>query len=264
MKTRIKRNLKPCSKTLQVFLATAFLWLSAFAALADDKVTPTPGVVSPTAKVFGKTYADWSAAWWQWCFSLPNTAHPLFDTADCSAVQSGPVWFLGGTFAIGGTETRNCAIPRGTYLFFPIINNWADNTGCSDSGCPPTSHPVAELRAIVKGSQDQAANLSFTVDGIPVQGLSDPIHTPYRVKSPAFTYALPNDPNNLLNWLLVGFCGSPSPGCFASGGSVFPAVADGVFVMVTPLAVGNHVIHFHGEIPAFGFTQDFTYNITVQ
>src|SRR5713101_9232359 len=60
---------------------------------------PNPGVLPPQSHAFGMTYGEWSAAWWQWAFSLPVDHHPLFDTADCSAGQSGKVWFLGASFA---------------------------------------------------------------------------------------------------------------------------------------------------------------------
>src|SRR5438067_362973 len=76
-------------------------------------------VVPPDQTVAGETYGEWSAEWWQWAFSLPVDQHPLFDTADCSEGQSGPVWFLGGTFVatdLGsgvflGQADRTCTIP---------------------------------------------------------------------------------------------------------------------------------------------------------
>ena len=71
--------------------------------------------------------------WWQWAYSLPYTAHPLFDTADASAGQHGKVWFLGGNFT-GAADTRTAVIPRGKFLFFPILNTMMDDTDCSGSG----------------------------------------------------------------------------------------------------------------------------------
>src|SRR5262245_59170953 len=80
-----------------------------------------PGVIPPEAAAFGKTYGEWSAAFWQWLYSLPVDQHPLFDTADCSAGQSGKVWFIGGTFTLNpdpenpdtgviGEAERTCTI----------------------------------------------------------------------------------------------------------------------------------------------------------
>jgi hypothetical protein len=47
----------------------------------------------PTEKYVGKTYGQWSAAWWQWAnISEPNS--PVTDAtgADCAVKQKGPVW----------------------------------------------------------------------------------------------------------------------------------------------------------------------------
>jgi hypothetical protein len=44
-------------------------------------------------------------------------------------------------------------------------------------------------------------------------------------------------------------------------GTVFPAVADGFYLMLQPLSRGTHVVNFGGT--AFGSTLDVTYNLTV-
>lgn len=80
-----------------------------------------PNVLPSLANAYGKTYGEWSADWWRWTYSMPTTNHPLFDTADCSAGQSGKVWFLGGTYSPGieengvviGRVDRECIIPPG-------------------------------------------------------------------------------------------------------------------------------------------------------
>jgi hypothetical protein len=56
---------------------------------------------SSLAKVFGKIYGEWSAAWWQWAVSIPASESPVLLTDDdlnfdCSLGQHGPVWFLAG------------------------------------------------------------------------------------------------------------------------------------------------------------------------
>src|SRR3954451_15228378 len=52
----------------------------------------------PNATVANKTYAEWSAAWWQWMLALTNGANPTFSTtgSNCGHQQSGPVFFLTG------------------------------------------------------------------------------------------------------------------------------------------------------------------------
>lgn len=237
------------------WMVAAIQALASSVALCDG-VNANPTVLPSNAHPYGKTYSQWSAAWWQWVFSLPVTASPQFDTADCSAGQSGEVWFLAGSFN-GGIYNRNCTIPAGKALFFPVANAWADNTGCPGSACPPTSNGPAQLLAIAQSLQDTASQLNCTIDGQPVQNLAN--QAPYRVTA-VFSYTLPNDPNNVVNWLLLNFCGAASPGCYATGGTVSPAASDGVWLMLTPLAPGSHTIHisFAGSL-----SLDITYHLTV-
>ena len=46
-------------------------------------------------------------------------------------------------------------------------------------------------------------------------------------------------------------------------GAQSPAVGDGVYLMVKPLRLGRHTIHFTGEAPAFNFFLDIAYRVTV-
>jgi hypothetical protein len=47
-------------------------------------------------------------------------------------------------------------------------------------------------------------------------------------------------------------------------GTTVKGVADGYWIMLTPLPRGEDEIHFIGEIEEFDFTIDVTYHITVQ
>ncbi|MFO0794095.1 MAG: hypothetical protein U0586_08515 [Candidatus Brocadiaceae bacterium] len=40
---------------------------------------------SPSDSVYGMTYGDWSAAWWQYVLSIPTDTNPVLDTtgANC-------------------------------------------------------------------------------------------------------------------------------------------------------------------------------------
>jgi len=42
-----------------------------------------PEVFSRESAPYGRSYGEWSAAWWQWALSMPAAKHPLFDTAQC-------------------------------------------------------------------------------------------------------------------------------------------------------------------------------------
>lgn len=207
-------------------------------------------VYSVNASPFGASYAEWSARQWQWLFSLPVTAHPLFETADCSAGQTGNVWFLGGTFLsteVGpgvflGEASRDCTIPSGTALFFPIADvecSTLEGNGETEEELRDCANFYADF--IVPGS------LVLEIDGERLTNAED-----YRVESPLFTYG-PLPEENVL--------GAPA-------GATTPAVSDGVFVMLHPLSTGTHTIHFRGviDVSSIGgpvFMLDIAYQITV-
>jgi len=223
----------------------------------------TAGVLSPDRTHYGKSYAQWSAAWWQWALAIPvhsppfssRVNHPLVDLTgvQCSVGQSGPVWFLGGAFFQAGMPgsssiVRNsCTVPPSKALFFPLLNGECSTLEGPSFGC---ASDVQGNRDAVKFFIDLVANLSADVDGVSI-----PISTSYRVGSadkPTFCFKLP--PDDMLTFIGEG---PFSPGAYC------PAVDDGYYVMLAPLPAGAHTVHFHGEIPAFSFTLDVTYKLNV-
>jgi hypothetical protein len=208
---------------------------------ADQQVDVFP----PEENVFGLSYGDWSAAWWQYVLSIPADTNPIFDTTgnNCDIEQSeSPVFFLVGA----GTEpvTRTCTVPSGRALFFPIIN-----VECSNVEPPPFFGETAqELRECVAELVNGVGveTLQVVVDGKQVQNLED-----FRVQSPLFDFILPPGDN---------FLGLPD----VTSGS---AVSDGYWLMLKPLSPGNHVIHWEGAFvsgPGAGFSQNVTYNLIVK
>jgi hypothetical protein len=214
-----------------------------------------PGVLPPSSHSHGKTYAEWSAAWWQYALNIPVDHSPFLDStgADFAVGQSGDVWYLSGTFCPSSngvcneqtpaTVVRNVTVPAGKALFFPILNSEFDNfdpaTGKEDLG-----FTVDQLRAqAAAGTLDAVGNMTATVDGRAIHNLEQ-----YRAISPVFSYSLPA--NNI--------AGVPGPV------TVHTAVADGYYLLLAPLSVGQHTIHFTGNLPHFNFALDVTYHITVR
>src|SRR5687768_10479356 len=74
------------------------------------------------SKPFGRTYAEWTARWWQWVLSIAKSENPLVDEngKNYANNQSGPVWFLIGT--LKGHADRSCIIPADKAILFPVIN----------------------------------------------------------------------------------------------------------------------------------------------
>jgi hypothetical protein len=207
-------------------------------AFADTK----PLVLSPEPPPYGLTYGEWSNAWWEWALSIPTPKNPLLaeGKVDCSLGQSGPVWFLAGTFGTG-SATRNCTIPAGTALFFPTVNFFRVSTGLSCD--PDTGKTEDELRKDLRDDMKTVTLHEAQLDGVTLQD--------YRAGSdnPTFSFTLPQ--NNILD----------SSACRVPKGPYHGAVSDGYYVMLAPLSAGSYILHIEGATTSF--TTNVTYNLTV-
>lgn len=225
-------------------LATATLALAAggLASVSDAKTDARVyALKGGRAKILGTRVSDWTVQWWQWSLSLPVSANPIFDDTGerVEYGQRGPVWFLGGTFNESGTTVRTATIPAGKALLFPLINGGADNVGAD----PP--HTVEELRAIAAEglSNTDPGSLFLTVDGSAVLDLEKG-----RVPAGPVTWWMPE--GNVYQYF----------GLVAPRGIYYPGMVDGYWVMLRPLSLGQHTLHFGGGT---GFVLDITYNLTV-
>ncbi len=199
-----------------------------------------PRVVPPNAKFRGLSYGEWGAKWWITAFSIPVVAgdHPVISGGTFGG-QDGVV-FLSG---IAGGATLDITIPAETPLFFPVIN-----AECSVLEPDPFhGDDEASLRACANGHIDHTSGRFAAIDGVPVSNLDR-----YRVESPLFVYGpLPED--NLL-----GFFGVDAP----AGATSF-SVDAGVYLLLAPLTVGTHTVHFGGTFDLQNFSIDTTFQITV-
>ncbi len=203
-------------------------------ALGLTLTTSVQGAASPPA-------SELAAQWWQWVLKTPAAQNPLLDsTGEFAGVgQSGPVWFLAGTWG-GGPATRSFSVPAGKPLFFPIANYFA----CGYLHAPPMGGfppgPIEFEREMCKAFIDTVSYLACEVDGISV-----PITAQNREQSVPWAVRLPAA--NL-------FQAAPT--------WCAPGVDEGYYVLLAPLARGQHVIHFAAAGP--GFALDVTDTITVQ
>jgi hypothetical protein len=231
---------------LASLMACAGLALIGIAAMGAAPPPATTRVFPPSAQPFGKSYKEWSAKFWQWALSLPVGGHPFLDTPsfDVTEGQDGPVWFLGSV--LDGSQPltvthRTCTIPRGRALLVGTLNaEWS-----SLEGFPSET----EQRAAAIDSGDHIVNLFFSIDGVPVSDLST-----YRFLSPQFTFS------------------APTPWIFGPTGGVGTSMADGYYMLLKPLNVGHHVVHYGGgfhysvaEGDPFDFDAalDMTYDLQV-
>jgi hypothetical protein len=239
-----------------VFASAVILAAPAFAAASN------PGVAPPDSRPHGASYGEWAAAWWQWAFSIKvhdsagNIVHPLIanGVVDCGLGQTqNKVWFLAGT--VGGAANRICTVPTGTALFFPMLNIAGDNVG---------TVPPLTLTQLIQGAADFVNNpveLHASISGGPFgqKGRAPgPLNNlaAYRAAFAPFAYTLPASDSLYL------FFGIDAPGTAWPSTIVYPAVADGYWLMIEPLPPGTYVIKFGGTSTA-GFAVDVTYTITV-
>ena len=206
--------------------------------MAADR-NENPRIAPIQSEPYGKTYNEWAAEWWQWALETPASVNPLLDflgiDADCSSGQRGNVWFLGGTFGFSPGVERDCTVPPGTALFFPIIN--AGFFAFLDD--LPEERTEEFVRAQVACYDYE---LSAEIDGVAV---INPVQ--YLEQSILFDVKLPEDNIFGIEQQLLS-----------------PSVDQGVYLFLLPLPVGSHTIHFSGsQICPFSFEEGATYNITV-
>jgi hypothetical protein len=206
---------------------------------------PNPKVLPPGSNPYGASYGEWGARWWQWALSGPLATNPILDPdgSYCDLAQSGPVWHLAGNF--GGTTERACTVPAGKAVFFPIVNFYANYPCPPEFGFEPAPGQTLEefLREFAGSVIDGAINMAVEVDGTSLTDLTE-----YRGTSDLFLLDIHPE------WAALDPCVTGEPQ---------PAVTDGYWLMLAPLAPGGHTLHFHAELPSFGFVLDVTYDLTV-
>ena len=189
--------------------------------------------------------AELTAKWWEWVLSLPVSENPLFDETGALADTQQPfkkVFFLVGVVDQSGTAERMITVPEGTALFFPIINIEVDNVGIE----PRLNVP--QLRALAISVINTATDLHVTLNGVSL------LESALRLQSPPFAYHLPAQ-DNIYQFFEIDVTGT-----------IAPAVSDGYWVYIPPLATGTYDLNFGGTTDFGGspFTLDITYHVIVE
>ena len=229
-------------RSLVMLALVLVLGLRGSAGVVAQEATPTTGadladlVLPPDAPAYGLSYEAWGAHFSQWVHSLPMAINPVMDPTGeyCAYGQAGPVFFLASSSE--ETAERTCTVPAGTALLLPLLT-----ASCSTAEPPPFfGRDEAELRACTEALFATPVELTAVVDGLEIPDLER-----YRVQSERFTVALPAD-----NWLEV----EPA---------VIEGVGDGYWLLLAPLPVGDHELHFGGALPDIGVFHEVTYHLTV-
>jgi hypothetical protein len=248
--TRAVSGFKTCIPVVLALLVCALANPPAPAGGEDN-----PGVLPINSNFQGYTYGEWSALSWQWTYSLPLATHPLFgDDNDPSQNQPKHLWFLGGTFSavdepngdVLGEADRNIKVPSGTALWVQMIS--AEASVAEGNG--DTEEELRDFARFLMSFVDPDS-LFCTVDG---KALKDPAD--YYAESPLFVWG-PLPEGNIFD----------DPVHFPAG-QTSPSVAAGYYVLLAPLPVGKHTLHFGGiadfsSLGAGRFIQNIHYEITV-
>lgn len=172
---------------------------------------------------FNTSYADWTAKWWQWTYSIPWNKNPSYDDTGkyCGENQHGPVWFL--TLAFEHPVERTCHIPQNTALLITLLN----------SECSSVEYKhletEKELRGCAKKMQDVVSGAEASLNGITIPNVEK-----YRIQTNLFNFTLPQD--NILNLT----------------SQATQAVADGNWLFLKPLPPGKYELKVKGEIDTTG------------
>ena len=186
---------------------------------------PSQAQLIPAAKpIAGATQEEWSKRWWHWALSFDDEDSPVADSDGslCASGQSGPVWFLAGTYGTKRT-VRHCSIPAGKTLFFPLINFIAFPPDDEREAC-------ASLMLRAETLTDAPAALVLDLNGKRFSGLE------------AHRQA--------------------SKGCFlVSPDDDAPAASNGYYVALGPLKRGRYTLNFGAILPSLSQAVTYTLDV---
>jgi len=176
--------------------------------------------------------------------------HPRNDISGekCSVNQSGPVWFLDVPISSEVvTKTLKCEIPQGRAIFVPLL------VGECDTAEVESLNDV-ELTKCAKQGND-GGNIRLSIDGnnlLMINGTSqnEKDYSLYRTTSDYFD----------IYWTESNYFEAPA--------GTYRAIADGYFVIINPLPIGNHQIDlrtivYNPLIIENDLVVDITYDIKI-
>jgi hypothetical protein len=188
---------------------------------------------------YGITYGSWTVRWWKWFLFTPKSINPVLDDTGVYASINQPdkdVWFLAGKLVDDnrGLPSRSCTVPPRRSILFPVINFEANPLEYSEL---KTEHDILDR---VQMEEDTITKRHCSLDGRLIP--------PQRVKSDPIMFEIRISKDNAAN--------------IEQGGDTF-ASADGYWVFLKPLPIGNHVISFEGSCQSGKLKSGANYHIKV-
>lgn len=228
-----------------------YLFSLIFILLGQSHVTPSfsqngtsVGILSPESKPYGLSYEDHIIEDWKRILAIPADQNPMEDKTGerCTYGQdlkNSSVFHLSGIG--GGAAEIVCKIPAGLGLFINIISVEA-----SEAESPNST--VEDLHAIAKNDQDHVTSTYLKINDDEFNDLKK-----YRFHTDVFNVVFPDN-------AVFGANAGPSK-----------AVADGYYVITSPLATGNYSIVTKGSLVCLepdclepAYATEVKYNIIVE
>jgi hypothetical protein len=208
---------------------------------AASSLAAEPEVLPPSSLPYGYSYEEWSAKFWQWTLGQStNHLESLGEPGICRGPAS-RVRFLGPS-TIGGEAihiaTNHVTVPARTPLFLSVFALWLDNGNCPLSAF--TTFTPDQLAAFDEQEWSAVTKTTVSIDGIAVEGIETPTNSVYHVVSTPFSYTTAEKDN-----ILAGELGAT---CVPGDFTIYPAVGDGLYLMLAPLSPGKHTIHTLGVV----------------
>ena len=210
--------------------------------LTNDGEEKEEEYFTPDSKPYGLTYGQWTVKWWNWALSIPKENNPVVDDTGkyANVLQNDPnVFFLAGTFG-GPTVKRQCTVPAGKAILFPVINYEVNSIEY-----PHLKTELEMIREVIR-DEDDIINLEGVIDAkwIPA----------YRIRSdpPVFPLTMSLDVIEAKKEILEGM---KTITC--------KAASDGYWIFLKPLSKGKHEIFFAGSCSSGERTVNAIYNLSI-
>jgi hypothetical protein len=188
---------------------------------------------------YGLSYGEWTVKWWQWLLSTPRSSNPLIDQSGENAAINQPtenVWFLAGR--LGGEDKnfpfRNCNIPVGRSILFPVINCEAN----------PIEYP--ELKTEEALIEHVVKDENSIVEKICI--LNNMYIDVQRVKSDPEIFEVNLNNDNVFN----------------VNGGIAKCTADGYWCFLKPLPEGKYELSFRGSCEKGRLRSGANYQLKIQ
>lgn len=184
----------------------------------------TVPLIPPGQPVAGVSQEEWSKRWWRWALSFDDEDSPVADPDGrlCAHGQTGPVWFLAGTYGTART-VRSCRVPAGKILFFPLVNYITLEPEDEDESCTSLKQRAARLTPA-------SAALVLEINGRRFNGLAA-----HRQATRRCFRAFEDDETL--------------------------AAANGFYVALGPLKKGRYTLNFGGILPELSQAVTYTLDV---